>query len=292
MTGAVTWSDETWRILGIPKGSVQASFELFTSTIVEKDRRAFEDLIAGALRPGGENDISVDLGITTPAGAALVISSRILVDRDAHGDVVMLHGTIQDITRRVANEQALRDSEEALAEAQQIAHVGSWITDPESGDVHASAETFRIFGLDPAPIVPLQLFVDRIHDDDRPGAEAVIAASLRTGIQDIEFRIVTPRGTRVVHSIARQREPGDPHSSMIGTTQDITEEKAVEEALRQQAEVLVRSNAELERFNRAAVGRELRMIELKRQINDLCAQLGQPAPYVLPEEHSSAKETS
>ena len=37
--------------------------------------------------------------------------------------------------------------------------------------------------------------------------------------------------------------------------------------------------AAVERFNRAAVGRELRMIELKKEINELCARLGQPARY-------------
>ena len=68
--------------------------------------------------------------------------------------------------------------------------------------------------------------------------------------------------------------------------------QAAEDALRQHSESLERSNLELERFNRLAVGRELRMIELKRQINDLCAQLGQPAPYVLPEENALARETS
>lgn len=37
----------------------------------------------------------------------------------------------------------------------------------------------------------------------------------------------------------------------------------------------------LEHFNKLAVGRELRMIELKRQINELTRQLGQPPPYAL-----------
>ncbi|MCA1732434.1 MAG: PAS domain S-box protein, partial [Acidobacteria bacterium] len=72
---------------------------------------------------------------------------------------------------------------------------------------------------------------------------------------------------------------------------DITERLRAEESLRQHGESLERYTAELERFNRVAVGRELRMIELKRQINDLSAQLGQPAPYVLPEEHA-AMETA
>lgn len=49
-----------------------------------------------------------------------------------------------------------------------------------------------------------------------------------------------------------------------------------------QAEKIIQTkNEEQERFNRAAVGRELRMIALKEEINDLRRQLGQPASYVI-----------
>ena len=53
---------------------------------------------------------------------------------------------------------------------------------------------------------------------------------------------------------------------------DITERKRAEEALR-------RSNEELTRFNRVAVGRELRMIELKKEVNELRAKVGEPPRY-------------
>ena len=54
-----------------------------------------------------------------------------------------------------------------------------------------------------------------------------------------------------------------------------------EEALRRRGAELQTMNDELARFNRVAVNRELRMIELKKEINALCAQLGQPKKYPL-----------
>ena len=44
---------------------------------------------------------------------------------------------------------------------------------------------------------------------------------------------------------------------------------------------------EIERFNRLATARELRIIELKQKINNLAVALGQPAPYLTPAEERS-----
>jgi len=51
--------------------------------------------------------------------------------------------------------------------------------------------------------------------------------------------------------------------------------------LRQHACELAEANEDLARFNRAAVGRELRMIELKEEVNALWAAAGRPQRYPL-----------
>ncbi len=66
-------------------------------------------------------------------------------------------------------------------------------------------------------------------------------------------------------------ESGTP-VEVCGISTDITERKLAEEALRESME-------QLERFNQRMVGRELRMVELKREVNDLSARLGQPTVY-------------
>jgi PAS domain S-box-containing protein len=57
--------------------------------------------------------------------------------------------------------------------------------------------------------------------------------------------------------------------------------KQAEGALRQQTNELQARNEQLERFNRATVGRELRMIELKHEINELCKAAGLPERYAV-----------
>jgi PAS domain S-box-containing protein len=69
----------------------------------------------------------------------------------------------------------------------------------------------------------------------------------------------------------------DERGKIVGSVhvaRDITERKRSEVALKA-------ANEELLRFNQAMVGRELRMIELKKEVNDLCQLCGLPARYNL-----------
>jgi len=60
---------------------------------------------------------------------------------------------------------------------------------------------------------------------------------------------------------------------MLAAT-DISQRKAAETRLRER-------NAELERFDRASIDRELQMIVLKRQVNEMARELGREPPYDL-----------
>ena len=70
-------------------------------------------------------------------------------------------------------------------------------------------------------------------------------------------------------------------TGLVGIGHDITDRKHSEEQIKQKAKELALSNDELTRFNRLAIGREMRMIELKQHCNKLSAQLGIPLPYNL-----------
>jgi PAS domain S-box-containing protein len=83
------------------------------------------------------------------------------------------------------------------------------------------------------------------------------------------------------HTITPVQSEGGAISHFAGIMDDITHRREIEEELKRRAEALARSNAELARFNRLAVGRELRMVELKQQVNELCQQLGKPQVYDL-----------
>jgi PAS domain S-box-containing protein len=130
----------------------------------------------------------------------------------------------------------LQESKTWLEEAQRVAHVGYWVWDLETNRLIWSDETYRIFGLTPKEgLIDLDKVREMIHPDDREAVFRTAEEAIRSGTRaDCEHRLFRPSGEmRVVHSLAdlKKDASGRPYQ-MFGTTQDITERKRAEEALR------------------------------------------------------------
>ena len=73
--------------------------------------------------------------------------SQFVPQRDDSGHVVGVIGFATDVTERMQAEQRSRRSERQLAEAQRIAHIGSWDWDIAQNEVACSDEFYRIYGV-------------------------------------------------------------------------------------------------------------------------------------------------
>jgi signal transduction histidine kinase len=122
---------------------------------------------------------------------------------------------------------------EGLAEAQQLAHLGSWEWDIARDRITWSAELYRLFELEPGSArLSYQSYLERIHPEDVARVrETVDRAYAERAPFEIEHRVLLPGGgLRWLHGRGRviTDETGAP-VRMVGTSQDITDRKRVEE---------------------------------------------------------------
>jgi PAS domain S-box-containing protein len=121
---------------------------------------------------------------------------------------------------------------------------------------------------------------ENYRSDDRAIIESGCAKLL------IEESQTTPTGESITLQTSKLplRDANGEITGVLGTYMDITARKQAEADLREKAESLRASNVELEQFNRTVVGREVRMIELKAEINGLLKAAGQPDKYKIIEK--------
>jgi PAS domain S-box-containing protein len=166
------------------------------------------------------------------------VFERFVAPRRVRDRVVGVVASYHDISHAVRTEQSLEQHRALLERAQQVAHIGSWVAELDGSDgLHWSAETHRILGVAPdASSTRSRAMVEFVHRDDREALRRASAEAIRSrSSYDIEHRIVRADGTvRWVHTRADVvlDDEGRP-IRMVGTLQDITERRELEERLRQ-----------------------------------------------------------
>jgi signal transduction histidine kinase len=106
MGGAVTWSDELYRIYGLQPRSVPVTIEWFLSRIHRDDRDRVERQIQSALLHPGR--FGYRERIVRPDGAVRTLDTIGEAIADERGATVRLVGTCLDVTEAVAREARIR----------------------------------------------------------------------------------------------------------------------------------------------------------------------------------------
>ncbi|MBU0485309.1 MAG: transporter substrate-binding domain-containing protein [Proteobacteria bacterium] len=198
------------------------------------------------------------------------------------GDLAFGITVLRTRLKRREVEEALRENQRLLLEAQHMAHIGNWWHDLITGEIFWSDEFFNILGIKPQKPT-MELGAKLFHPEDLPILHKAMEESASGKMEhEHDFRIIRPDGEiRWIHNHwFRVNDKDGNEIKRVGTHQDITELKRAEEKLRQLNEELEHrvkertaeleaTNAELERMNHLFVGRELKMVELKERIKEL-----------------------
>jgi PAS domain S-box-containing protein len=166
------------------------------------------------------------------------VFERFVAPHRLKGTIVGRVASFRDISQFARTEQALEQHRAFLEKAQDVAHIGSWVAELDGSDrLGWSIEAHRIFGV---PLGSFEgtsaSFFARVHPSDLDAVRQVSAAAIKgEGAYDIEHRIMRSDGTvRWVHERADiVRDVTGRAQRMIGTVQDTTDRRALEDQLRQ-----------------------------------------------------------
>lgn len=230
-----SWSDQSFEIMGLTPGQT-VTRSLFESILHQDDRDYVAKTIAEGLTQ--DDDLTYGFRIIRPDGEVRHIFSHLTFELDDNGNKVRALGTNQDITEQKLAEIALKESEERLKAAQSLINLGCWDWDLISNKQVWSHETYRIFGVDPAEEATRELFDQLTHPDDRDYILELTSNALKEGADfTFESRIIRPDGAvRYVstHVGIKSDDKGN-RIRLLGTNQDITEQKTAEMRISHQA---------------------------------------------------------
>src|ERR1700722_19694812 len=151
-----------------------------------------------------------------------------------------LREATQKVERKRA-EEALRQSEAYLVEAQRLSHTGSFGWKPSTGEILWSEETFRIFQYDPPPKPTVEVILQRVHSEDVASVKETVERASQDGKDfEHEYRLVMPDGAvKHVHVVAHAESDQSGELEFVGAVMDTTESKRAEKKLRRSEESLL-----------------------------------------------------
>ena len=169
-----------------------------------------------------------------------------IVGRDS--SVVGVSTIDRDITEARQAENALRKSQYILAKSQEMARVGNWAWNIQTGEVKGSEETYRLYGYEPGEVdLTIEWIRNCAQPEYRTEVDAFADAVRRDGSRrSVDYCIRRPDGamrylTTVADKVVRDRS--GQVTRVYGVTQDITGRKLAEEALRENGQRLARSQS-------------------------------------------------
>ncbi len=238
------------------------SLESYLKAIHPDDQERVTEGIEQALKSGStyENEFRI---VGSDDKVRWVVA-RGRVERDDSGKAIRLPGVAMDISERKQVEKALQESKEQFRLALDSAELGTWSVDPATYHLTCD-ERFRIIFHGCVDPITYEQAIAAIHPDDQQRIREAVAKAIRPDNPvhyAEEYRIVQPNGrSRWVFAKGRANfEPTDAGrrlASFDGTLMDITQQRKMQEELRELASRLSEADRRKDEFL-ATLAHELR----------------------------------
>ncbi len=218
-------------LTGYPSSAFTQGDVSYGSLVVDDDRDALEQSIRNGLDT--RRQFTETYRIRTRSGDikhVLERASPVEVD----GEVAAVEGVVIDITQQKTYEQRLERQNDIFAHTQQMAVVGGWEFDLQTGDLRWTDQVNRIHGIPVDASPSIDEAIDFYHPEDRPRIRQAIEDAIRNGDPfEEELRIITHHGEqRWVHTEGVPQMRDGTVVCLRGAVQDITDRREREQSLR------------------------------------------------------------
>jgi PAS domain S-box-containing protein len=258
------------KIFGLDSEEELKKIDVADVYINPEERKVFSDnLLAKGSVEG------IELALRRKDGTPFWGSVTAMVVYDKSGENPYFDTTIMDLTERKKAEKALRESEERYRTLVQNIPIGVYRTTPgPKGKFLIANPTFiKMFGFNSEEeLKKISVAGMYMNPDDRKAfSDNVLAKGSVCGVEILlRKKDGSPFWGSVTAKVMSDDNGKNPYFDC--TIMDITDRKKAEE----EQERLIK---DLEETNKIMVGRELRMIELKKEVNQLSKEIGGPEPY-------------
>jgi|GEM_PF-1351809 len=178
-TDHITWSDEAYRIFGLPPQERPITLSELQERIHPEDRELRARASTEAVREGPRYDL--DYRVVRPSGEVRFVHSQGNVTRDESGRPRRMFGTVQDITERKRTQDSLREAQAELAHLARVATVGELaaslaheLSQPLSAISTNASACLRWLGHDRPDLEEVTEAVRRIIRDGNRAGEVIV----------------------------------------------------------------------------------------------------------------------
>lgn len=207
----------------------------YVARVHPEDLQQTETVLAEALRTG--HDFRVEHRVCAADGSYHWFLSHGVPLKNQAGQVTAWYGSSTDIDDIRRAGEALRRSQETLRLAVDATHLGLWEYYIDTGELIWNETNRRIYGLPPEGPMTHDMFVERLHPDDRERVDKAARHFMRpgyTGRFDAECRILRQDDGEMRWLRVNGQTLLDPEgrSRCVGTSLDITDSKLAEQRIR------------------------------------------------------------